>query len=511
MPAGPVPASAKYLAEFLGTYFLVLTVACNVMSNDKVWGATSIAFVLLASVYSLGAVSGANFNPAVTFALLCSCCISIRDAICYIIAQFAAGLAAGFTAKAIFKKAIEFGPANGFTWIQAGVVEASYTCMLCFVVLNVACSKITAVPNQFYGLAIGFAIIAAGYGPGFVSWGAFNPAVAVGVDIPFQIENWKHHGIGFGWCLYYVGFEIVGAGIASLLHRIVRPAEYGLGDRGVTMASALVSEFLGTFFVVLTVGFNVLTKSPAAAWSVAAALMCMIYSLGGISGAHFNPAVTLAILLAGRGRSGGIGPAAMYIVAQILGAVVGGLVYSMTLQDTFNFGPKGDFSWSSVLIAELVFTFVLAFAVLCVATSLNFQREMFGLTIGACVTVGGVAIGGISGGSLNPAVSIGVEVTHLLHTKSWTFNSMHYSAVQLVGGALASAVFYLTNSDEYDKGFEARRWDKALSNLGLPFVKNKALSNLGRVDGCRYGAMATKSSSSAEPEPEPGEPDPEPQ
>merc|ERR1719181_975574 len=151
----------------------------------------------------------------------------------------------------------------------------------------------------------------------------------------------------------------------------------------------------------------------------------------------------------------------------------------MILRDSFPLGPKSGFTWSAVVAVELIFTFVLTFVVLCVATSVGFQREMFGLAIGACVTVGGVAIGGVSGGSLNPAVSIGVEVTHLLHTKSWTFNSMHYSAVQLVGGALASAVFYLTNSDEYDKGFEARRWDKALSNLGLPFVKNKALSNLG--------------------------------
>lgn len=460
MPTGPVPTSAKYLAEFLGTYLLVLTVSCNVLSHNTVWGATSIACVLMATIYSLGAVSGANFNPAVTIALLCSRCIGVLDACGYIVVQFAAGLAGGYTAIPIFRKSIGLAPAEGFTWVEAGAVEIFYTCMLCFVVLNVACSRVSAAPNQFYGLAIGFVIIAAGYGPGAVSTvGAFNPAVAIGVDVP----SW-HRELGYGWCFYYLGFEIIGAVVASLLHRIVRPAEYGHGDKQVTMASALVSEFLGTFFLVLTIGFNVLTKSPAAAWSIAAALMCMIYALGGVSGAHFNPAVTLAIGLSGRGKSGGAGYAAMYIVVQILGAIAAGFVYSIILHDSFALGPKSDFTWTTVVAVELTFTFLLTFVVLCVATSLGFQREMFGLAIGACVTVGGVAIGGISGGSLNPAVSIGIEVSHVLRGGSLGNALVHsaaYSATELCGGALAAGVFRITHSDEFFKGLQARY---------LPFV-----------------------------------------
>eukprot|EP00746_Dinoflagellata_sp_MGD_P090463 gnl/MRDRNA2_/MRDRNA2_35732_c0_seq1.p1 gnl/MRDRNA2_/MRDRNA2_35732_c0~~gnl/MRDRNA2_/MRDRNA2_35732_c0_seq1.p1 ORF type:complete len:480 (-),score=49.24 gnl/MRDRNA2_/MRDRNA2_35732_c0_seq1:1-1440(-) len=479
MPAGPVPTSARYLAEFLGTYILVLTVCCNVLSHNNVWGATSVACVLMATIYSLGAVSGANFSPAVTIALLCSRCISMVDALGYIIVELTAGLAAGFTAKMIFKKAIVLAPANGFTWVEAGVIEILYTCMLCFVVLNVACSRISAVPNQFYGLAIGFVIIAAGYGPGSVSagpWGAFNPAVAIGVDVP----NWDRQ-LGYGLCFYYVGFEMIGAVIASLLHRIVRPAEYGHGGRQVTMASALISEFLGTFFLVLTVGFNVLTKSPAVAWSIAAALMCMIYALGGVSGAHFNPAVTLAISLSGRGKmSGGPSYAAMYMVAQILGAVVAGLVYSMILHDSFPLGPKSGFAWSAVVAVELIFTFVLTFVVLCVATSVGFQREMFGLAIGACVTVGGVAIGGVSGGSLNPAVSVGIEVAHALRGGSWG-NSLAYSAVELAGGALAAGVFRITHSDEFVKGLQAGY---------LPLNLKKACRSSEHAMHSGYGAAA---------------------
>lgn len=471
MPDGVAPASAKYLAEFLGTYILVLTVGCNVLSDNKVWGATSIACVLMVLVYSLGAVSGANFNPAVTSALLCSRCINAVDACGYIVVQLIGGLGGGATAKLIFKHSIHLAPAHGFTWIEAGVVEVLYTCMLCFVVLNVACSKVSAAPNQFYGLAIGFVIIAAGYGPGAVSLGAFNPAVAVGIDIP----SWNQD-LGYGWCFYYMGFEMIGAVLASLLHRIVRPGEYGAGSGEATMANALMSEVLGTFFLVLTVGFNVLSKSPAAAWSIAAALMCMVYALGGVSGAHYNPAVTFAVLLSGRGKSGGAGYAAMYMAAQIAGAVVAGIVYSMTLKDSFPIGPKGGYPWFSALAAELVFTFVLTFVVLCVATSMNFQREMFGLAIGACVTVGGVAIGDISGGVLNPAASIGIEAAHALKGGGLG-NSLIYAAVQFAGGALAAAVFRVTNSDEFVKGWQGRY---------LPLVKNKSWCGSGHaVDyGC---------------------------
>merc|ERR1719265_2986080 len=143
--------------------------------------------------------------------------------------------------------------------------------MLCFVVLNVACaSKYAETGNQWYGLAIGFVIVAGAYGAGVVSGGCFNPAVAIGIDT-------SSAGLGFGWCIAYTIFEFVGAALAAV-------------------ASQLISEFLGTFMLVLTVGLNVLGNSPAGAFSIAASLMCMIYALGDVSGAHFNPAVTLAIL-----------------------------------------------------------------------------------------------------------------------------------------------------------------------------------------------------------------------
>merc|ERR1719436_962897 len=92
------------------------------------------------------------------------------------------------------------------------------------------------------------------------------------------------------------------------------------------LPSKLLSEFLGTYMLVLTVGLNVLSNSQAAVFSIAASLMCMIYALGTVSGAHFNPAVTAAIVCSGRGC---ISPAeaGAYVAVQIVGGVCAAFTY----------------------------------------------------------------------------------------------------------------------------------------------------------------------------------------
>merc|ERR1719329_132871 len=338
---------------------------------------------------------------------------------------------------------------SGFTWMSAGVAELLYTFMLCFVVLNVACSdKSGNSPNQFYGLAIGFVIVAGGYGAGAVSGGCFNPAVAIGIDTASVMgPDFKF----FGMSMAYMVFEFLGALIASGMHRVVRPQEYGAEEKA-GMPGCLVSEFLGTFYLVLTVAFNVYGGSKAGAWSIAASLMCMIYALGNVSGAHFNPAVTLAVLLSGRGKmEGGAVSACLYMVTQILGGIAAGVVVCFTLGRAHAFGPVGNASWGQVAAAEIVFTFVLCFVVLCVATSKHASTEMFGLAIGSCVTVGGLAIGALSGGSLNPAVSFGLDTANAIKGGGW-MNCLLYSAFELVGACLAAGVFFGTHPSEYMKG-----------------------------------------------------------
>merc|ERR1719327_2443482 len=235
--------------------------------------------------------------------------------------------------------------------------------MLCFVVLNCAASKRNGCDtgNQFYGLAIGFVIVAGGYGAGHISGGAFNPAVALGIDLSSAL-------LGLKWEPVYRLYEMVGACLAAVLFRVVRPDDFDDSVTEYPLSAKLVSEFIGTFYLVLTVGLNVLGGSPAPVWSIAAALMCMIFSLGNCSGAHFNPAVTVAILLSGRDC---IKPAeaVAYMGVQILAGVVAAFTYAaMEHGRTFPLGPGASFNWASAAAAEVVFTGVLCFVVLNVAT-----------------------------------------------------------------------------------------------------------------------------------------------
>merc|ERR1719453_1290762 len=137
----------------------------------------------MVSIYALGGVSGANFNPAVSIALGISNSMGgpggmdwTKCAI-YCAVQIAAGIIAGLSYAAMLWKVVNCAPKPGFGWWEAMLAEILYTFMLCFVVLNVAAAKKNA-GTQFYGLAIGFVIVAGAYGAGNISGGAFNPAVA---------------------------------------------------------------------------------------------------------------------------------------------------------------------------------------------------------------------------------------------------------------------------------------------------------------------------------------------
>jgi len=435
-------AMPKYVAEFVGTYLLVFTVGCNVLSGSPIWAATSIACILMVSIYALGGVSGANFNPAVSVALGLSNKLDWQTAGIYCVVQIVAGICAGLSYGALFFKVFNLAPGAGFGWWEALLAEVLYTFMLCFVVLNVATAKKNA-GNQFYGLAIGFVIIAGGYAAGNISGGAFNPAVALGIDV-------SSAGLGFGWGFAYTGYELLGAGLAAAMFRVVRPDEFG-GEADYSLATRLVSEFIGTFFLVLTVGLNVIGKSPAPVFSIAASLMCMIYALGNCSGAHFNPAVTLAIILAGRDKCSATDGAA-YAGVQILGGICAAYMYAaMHHGSTFPLAPGPGFTFAGAAMAEIVFTFVLCFVVLCVATVKEPSKDMFGLAIASCVTAGGYAIGAVSGGSLNPAVSFGISSAQIINGGLF-YNCLIYTLFECVGAGLAAGVFHVTHPSEYAKG-----------------------------------------------------------
>mmetsp|Transcript_56314 Transcript_56314/g.98351 ORF Transcript_56314/g.98351 Transcript_56314/m.98351 type:complete len:454 (+) Transcript_56314:67-1428(+) len=442
----------KYAAEFLGTFLLVFTVGCNVLSGNVVWGGVSIACMLMVAIYALGGISGANFNPAVSVTLGIVKSMGHKGGLdwatagIYCIVQIIAGILAACCYSLLFNTPFNLAPAKGFNFISAGTCEMLYTFMLCFVVLNVAAAnKCKTEENQWYGLAIGFVVVAGAYGAGAVSGGCFNPAVAIGIDT-------SSAGLGFGWCLVYMVAELLGAVLAALVFKVVRPGDFKDTSGQSELPQKLVSEMLGTFFLVLTVGLNVLGKSPAGAFSIAASLMCMIYALADVSGANFNPAVTLTLWCS---DNLDLKTSGLYVLVQLVGGILAGITYTLVYHGhSFALAPQNKSSWGQVATAEIIFTFVLCFVVLCTAvTPPTKSKDMFGLAIGSCVTIGGFAIGGISGGSLNPAVSFGIAVSHLFDGGS-LFAAIAYTFFECLGGVGAALFLKVTHTAEAKKDVE---------------------------------------------------------
>merc|ERR1719201_682660 len=209
----------------------------------------------------------------------------------------------------------------------------------------------------------------------------------------------------------------------------------------------LVSEFIGTFYLVLTAGLNVIGKSTAPVFSIAASLMCMIFALGRVSGAHFNPAVTLACLARG---IPGFGPreALNYWTVQFVAGACGAMMYTlMEHGKTFPLAFGKGFGWGHVAVAEGIFTALLCYVVLAVAATKKNKTQFFGLAIGSCVTAGGIAIGTVSGGVLNPAVAFGVSLTSLFGGGTFWY-CIPYGFLEILGGSFAAAIFMVTRPSE---------------------------------------------------------------
>jgi len=133
---GEDSAVARYLAEFVGTYLLVFTVGCNVISGDPTWNATSIACVLMVSIYALGGVSGANFNPAVSFTLALSNKLPWVEAGIYCGVQIVAGILAALSYGALFGRFSTWGQGRTrMVWYMLGGKQAlqKSSTLSCFV------------------------------------------------------------------------------------------------------------------------------------------------------------------------------------------------------------------------------------------------------------------------------------------------------------------------------------------------------------------------------------------
>ncbi len=176
------------------------------------------------------------------------------------------------------------------------------------------------------------------------------------------------------------------------------------------------AEFVGALLLVLTIQLAVLTQAALAPLAIGLALVAIVYACGPISGAHVNPAVTLAVFLRGKIYAH---DALMYWIAQLAGGIVGAIVGALIGGGAISLAAGKGAHFLQAFLAELFFTAFLCFVVLAAITSSAAENNgYYGLAIGITVFVGTVVVGGISGGSFNPAVTIGL-VSVKNHYKIW--------------------------------------------------------------------------------------------
>jgi len=199
----------KLITEFIGTFFLLLTIGMAVLSGAGSMAPVAIGLALAVMVYAGGHISGAHYNPAVTLGILIRGRIKTVEAVPYMIVQIVAAVVAAFVVRYLVgsEKMDVLATAANPDSVKALLGELLGTFALVFVVLNVATAKATA-GNSYFGLAIGLTVTAMAYGLGGLSGGAFNPAVAVGISF-MKMTQW-----GDIW-IYLVG--CFGGGLLAAL------------------------------------------------------------------------------------------------------------------------------------------------------------------------------------------------------------------------------------------------------------------------------------------------------
>jgi aquaporin Z len=204
----------KYIAEFIGTFFLVLTIGCTgIGAGTGVIAPLAIGAALMVMVFAGGHISGGHYNPAVTLGALIRGKVNAADVVPYWVAQFGGAALAALATKflragaAVTAIAPNVGPAL--------LAEFLFTFALVYVVLNAATAEGTS-GNSFYGLAIGMTVMTGAFAVGDISGGAFNPAVALGISM-LGISTWANIWI-------YLVADFVGGVVAALIFQMINPA-----------------------------------------------------------------------------------------------------------------------------------------------------------------------------------------------------------------------------------------------------------------------------------------------
>lgn len=208
---------SRYIIEFIGTFFLVLTIGFT--ANP-----IAIGMILTGIIYMGKDISGAHYNPATSLAVFLRKKMSLAEMFKYMGFQVLGSLAAAFCYYILTTKTFAPIPNTTINPVKPLIFEVLFTFILMLVILTVATSKKTA-GNSYYGLAIGFTVLGAIYAGGSISGAALNPAVAIG---PIIIDTifWGWEGYIDHLWLYIVG-PLAGAVLAAVVYKITNPDEFG--------------------------------------------------------------------------------------------------------------------------------------------------------------------------------------------------------------------------------------------------------------------------------------------
>ena len=218
------------------------------------------------------------------------------------------------------------------------------------------------------------------------------------------------------------------------------------------LAHALAAEAIGTFALVFAGAGAIMTNERTGelghvgiALTFGLVIMAMIYAVGHISGAHFNPAVSFAFALT---RHFPWTRVVSYWAAQVFGAVAAALLLRASLGDFANVGatlPSG--SVGQALLWETILTFFLMFVIMAVATDTRAVGEAAALAIGGTVALDALFGGPITGASMNPARSIGPAIAAAELAELWI-----YIVAPLFGASLGALAYQLLRGERVQPG-----------------------------------------------------------
>eukprot|EP00927_Polykrikos_kofoidii_P075593 TRINITY_DN7189_c0_g2_i1.p1 TRINITY_DN7189_c0_g2~~TRINITY_DN7189_c0_g2_i1.p1 ORF type:complete len:543 (+),score=71.68 TRINITY_DN7189_c0_g2_i1:71-1699(+) len=519
-------AIAPFVAEFLGTFFIALCHASAVAGDEAgLWWPCAVGFVAMGSIYGAFAVSGGHLNPAVSLAFYMSGKLNTWNCLGFVAIQICAGLFSGVVTL-VMQEGSQLWSGTVHSSVRAIAIEGIYC--IAILIVTLACYDLDVGPtkrrrNQYFGLAVGFTIGGGGYVAAGSSLSMFNPAVTISSVVLGRTT------VAFGTLCALTQLAV--AFPASLLVGMFRdsvaaeqndsvsssagryssassssvmlhvPVEHTGGEK-LSLTARLTAELFGTFLCVLTfmlcmestngdVGedrkadvatllahnatstLGKMSAAPRAAgtssWATGFVAIGMVCSFRSVSGAHLNPAVTLAVACGTRNLTAL--EAWSYAAVQSIAGMVAGLVCIFFRAGGSKAGglfgdaqeplPKAGVNWWAAGFGEMLFTMTLALVVMCVTcvTSPRYRNALhmrsfdFGIAVGMCVSSGSIALQNYSGGLLNPAILIGSCAECYLSSKTsltvLTSAFCRFLTFQLAGGLLAALTFVALHPLQY--------------------------------------------------------------